>query len=285
VTRVSQCHAAKVRVLVKALRHLPLGHQDQFLLLDKSLVPRLVHVTRTGPMNPEGGDVDTAVETASADILQAARDIAAMELTTSPTAEAQLHLPLRHGGCGARVPGVHGIEDQVVPLASAALAQRAMSSGPALLQPFDGPNRTALENTWQQAMAAAPGLWFDEVACLRAALDSKTPASAQSMFAVHQAQAAYDQLPRGMDGSTTDGQIALAWLRSVASLCASTWLETLPAACSPTLSDSEFRAALCRLTAAAQRDTEKLARYSQDEWGSYRFCPSVWRPLGAWARP
>jgi hypothetical protein len=125
VTSVSQCHAAKVRVLVNALRHLPLGHQDH--LLRKSLVPRLVHVTRTGPVNPEGGDVATAVETASADILQAARDIATVDLTTSPTAEAQLHLPLRHGGCGLRVPGVHGMEGQVARLASAALAQRAMS--------------------------------------------------------------------------------------------------------------------------------------------------------------
>jgi hypothetical protein len=284
VTRVSQCHAAKVRVLVKAPRHLPLGHQDQFLLLRKSLVSRLVHMTRTGPMNPEGGDVDTAVETASADIPQAARDIAAMELTTSPTAEAQLHLPLRHRGCGTRVPGVHGIEGQVAHLASAALAQRAMSTGPALLQPFDGPNRTALETTWQHAMAAAPGLWFDEVACLWAALDYNTAASAQSTFVVHQAQAAYDQLLRGMDGSTKDGQIAQGRLCSVASPCPSAWLETLPAACSPTLSDYEFRAALCRLAAAAQRVTEKRARYRQDEWGSYRFHPSLWRPLGAWAR-
>jgi hypothetical protein len=190
VTSVSQCHAAKVRVLVNALRHLPLGHQDQFLLLGKSLVPRLVHVTRTGPVNPEGGDVDTVVETASADILQAARDIAAVDLSMSPTTEAQLHLPLRHSGCGLRVPGVHGMEGQVACLASAALAQRAMSSGPAVLRPFDGPHRTALETTWQQATAAAPGLWSDEVACLRAALDSNAGALAQSTFAVHQAQEA-----------------------------------------------------------------------------------------------
>jgi hypothetical protein len=194
VTSVSQCHAAKVRVLMNALRHLPLGHQDQFLLLRKSLVPRLVHVTRTGAVNPEGGDVDRVVKTASADILQAARDIAAVDITTSPTAEAQLHLPLCHCGCGLRVPGVHGIKGQVARLASAALAQRAMSSGPALLRPFDGPHRTALKTTWQQAMAAAPGLWSHEVACLRAALDSNAAASAQSTFAVHQAQAAYDHL-------------------------------------------------------------------------------------------
>jgi hypothetical protein len=125
-------------------------------------------VTRTGPVNPEGGDVNTAVETASTDILQAARDNAAVDLTTPPPAEAQLHLPLCHSGCGLHVPGVHGIEGQVARLASAALAQRAMSSGPALLRWFDGPHRTALETTWQQAMAAAPGLWIDEVACLRA---------------------------------------------------------------------------------------------------------------------
>jgi hypothetical protein len=148
VTSVSQCQAAKVRVLVNALRHLPSRHQDQFLLLCKSLVPRLMHVTRTGPVNPEGGDVDTAVKKASADILQDARDIAAVDLSTSPTAEAQLHLPLRHGGCGLCVPGVHGIKGQVARLASAALAQRAMSSCRAVLRPFDGPRRTALETTW-----------------------------------------------------------------------------------------------------------------------------------------
>jgi hypothetical protein len=95
-----------------------------------------------------------------------------------------------------------------------------MSLGPALLRPFDGPHRTALKTTWQQAMAAAPGLWPDEVACLRAALDSNAAASVQSTFAVHQAQAAYDHLLRGLDGNTTNGQIAQAWLRSVASPCA-----------------------------------------------------------------
>jgi hypothetical protein len=93
-------------------------------------------------------------------------------------------------------------------------------------------------------MVAAPGLWSDEVACLRAALDSNTAASAQSTFAVHQAQAAYDHLLKGLDGSTADGQIARARLRSVASPCASAWLEALPAARSLTLSDSEFPVAL-----------------------------------------
>jgi transcriptional regulator of acetoin/glycerol metabolism len=47
------------------------------------------------------------------------------------------------------VPGVQGIEGRVARLASAALAQQAMSSGPAVLTPFDGPHRTALETTWQ----------------------------------------------------------------------------------------------------------------------------------------
>jgi hypothetical protein len=130
MTSVSQCHAAKVRVLVNALRHLPLGHQDQFLLLRKSLVPRLVHVTRTGPVNLEGGDVDTVVETASADILQAARDIATVDLTTSPTAEA--HLPLCHGGCGLRVPGVHGIEGQVTRLRRARTTSHELRPSPAV---------------------------------------------------------------------------------------------------------------------------------------------------------
>jgi hypothetical protein len=70
--------------------------------------------------------------------------------------------------------------------------------------------------------------------------------SAQSTFAVHQAQAACDHLLRGLDGSTAGGQIAQAQLRSVASPCASAWLKALPAASSLNLSDSEFRAALRR---------------------------------------
>jgi hypothetical protein len=69
-------------------------------------------------------------------------------------------------------------------------------------------------------MAAAPGLWSDEVACLQAALDTNAAAAAQSTFAVHQAQAADDHPIRGLDGSTADGHIAQAWLRSVASPCA-----------------------------------------------------------------
>jgi hypothetical protein len=117
-----------------------------------------------------------------------------VDLTTSPNAEVQLHLPLRHGGCGLRVPGVHGIKGQVARLASAALAQRAMSSCPALLRPFDGPHHTALESNWQQAMAAAPGLWSDEVTCLRVALDSNAAASAQSTLAVLQRDPAHLKL-------------------------------------------------------------------------------------------
>jgi hypothetical protein len=101
-----------------------------------------------------------------------ARGIAAVDLTASPTTDAQLHLPLRHGECGVRVPGAHGIESQVVRLAFAmrlafaVLALRAMCSGPALLRPFDGPHRTACTATWQEAMAAAPSLWSDKATCL-----------------------------------------------------------------------------------------------------------------------
>jgi hypothetical protein len=42
VTQASQRHTATVHVVLGALRTLPLGHQDQFLLLRRSLVPRLL---------------------------------------------------------------------------------------------------------------------------------------------------------------------------------------------------------------------------------------------------
>jgi hypothetical protein len=114
--------------------------------------------------------------------------------------------------------------------------------GPALLQPFDGPNHTALTTTWQpqaSGLARWPANGRPRIPTL--------PLPPKSTFAVHQAQAAYDGLLRGLDGSTTDGHITQAQLRSVASPCASAWLEALSAASSFTLSDSQFGAALYRL--------------------------------------
>jgi hypothetical protein len=90
LTQVSKRHNNKVRVL---LRNLPLCHQGKFLLLHKSLVARLVHMTSTGTVNPEEGDVDSVVKTTSHDILQVSKDIAAVDLSAL-TVEAQLYLPL-----------------------------------------------------------------------------------------------------------------------------------------------------------------------------------------------
>jgi hypothetical protein len=72
------------------------------------------------------------------DILQATRDLAAVDLTTSLTAEAQLHLPLRQARVGVCVPGAHGIEGQVARLSSA-LAHRATSTAPSLAAALQWP--------------------------------------------------------------------------------------------------------------------------------------------------
>lgn len=90
---MSQRHAAMVCILLGTLPLLPrgpLGHQHQFLLVRKSFVPRLVPRllcpkarTRICPITPEVGNVDAEVMIASADILQAARNIATVDLATS----------------------------------------------------------------------------------------------------------------------------------------------------------------------------------------------------------
>jgi hypothetical protein len=85
---MSQRHAAMVCILLGTLPHLPrgpLGHQDQFLLIRNPLSQGSYtwHAFFFCPITPELGDVDAAVMMSSADILQAARNIATVDLATS----------------------------------------------------------------------------------------------------------------------------------------------------------------------------------------------------------
>jgi hypothetical protein len=212
------CHskgvAANVCVLLDFLKQYPLTLQDRFLVLRKSLLPRLVYLTRTGPVTSDGDIVDADVRSAANRILRAARDFIAEDFIAPPTTDNQLRLPLRLGGCGLRVPGAHGIEGCVSCLLSAALAQAAFNNGPTMLRPFDRPHRAALDATWQAARTAVPELWKPETQDLSEALTKRVLASAQHTFAFNRAQAVFLQLLQSLDSSSPDGQIALASVAS-----------------------------------------------------------------------
>jgi hypothetical protein len=93
-------------------------------------------------------------------------DIAAKDLTASPTVEAQLHMPLRH----MCVPGQHGIKEGIARLSTAALVQRATISDCARLRAFYGLHQTALMVICQHARAEASRLKPDMAAGAWAAL-------------------------------------------------------------------------------------------------------------------
>jgi hypothetical protein len=75
----------------------------------------------------------------------------------SPTAAEQISLPLRLGCCGLPVPT--WTLAAAAQLSSAALTQAALRNAPALLRPFDGPHRGALQQMCHDVQICAPGLW------------------------------------------------------------------------------------------------------------------------------
>jgi hypothetical protein len=119
------------------------------------------------------------------------------DVRASPTAEAQLDLPLRFGGLGLRLPGSGGGERRVAKLSSAAC-----------LRPFDSPLRPALQEVWLQARTKTPDLWDESLAPLDDAYNGNWLGPAQRDFARHRAQRDYDALLAGLDDGTPDGLIA-----------------------------------------------------------------------------
>jgi hypothetical protein len=51
----------------------------------------------------------------------------------------------------------------VARLSSITLTQPALSRGAACLRAFDGPQRPALQEVWQQARTEAPNLWDESL--------------------------------------------------------------------------------------------------------------------------
>jgi hypothetical protein len=144
--------AKAVMSKVEKLVELPLEQQHKHLLLRLSMVPRLTYLMRTGPLDPAAGTMDPSVREAARAIQQAGADMAGLFATL--TAEMQLGLPLRLGGCGLPIPSP--TLSAAARLSSAALMQAALRQGPAIFRPFDGPHCAILQQTWETLKSTAP---------------------------------------------------------------------------------------------------------------------------------
>jgi hypothetical protein len=63
-----------------SIMSLPCSHQDQFLLLGKSMVPHLAYMSCMGPVDRTQGDMDKAISSASGSILNTAEHMLASDL-------------------------------------------------------------------------------------------------------------------------------------------------------------------------------------------------------------
>jgi hypothetical protein len=136
--------------------------------------------------------MDDAVRDAALRIAKAGADMVGPHF--SPTAAEQIGLPLRLGGCGLPVPT--STLAVAARLSSAALTQAALQHAPALLRPFDGPHRDALQQMWHDVQICAPGLWGPDLESLPDPLSDHTLTQAQHTYARHRAQSTYDKLLR-----------------------------------------------------------------------------------------
>jgi hypothetical protein len=174
---------------------LPLELQNQHLLLRLSMVPHTTYLLRARPIHKGAGCMDDAVRDAALRIAKAGADM--VDPLFSPTAAEQIGLPLRLGGCGLPVPT--STLTVAARLSSAALTQAALRHAPALLCPFDGPHRGALQQMWHDVQICAPGLWGPDLKPLPDPLSDHTLTQAQHTYARHRAQSTYDKLLQDVD--------------------------------------------------------------------------------------
>jgi hypothetical protein len=150
---------------VKKLMEVPLELQHKHLLLRLSMVPRLTYLIQTEPLDPAAGTMDASVRGAARVIQQAGADMA--DPFATRTAELQLGLPLRLGGCRLLIPSPK--LSAAARLSSVALTQAALRQGPAIFHPFDGSHCAILQQTWETLKTTAADLCSLETATLQAA--------------------------------------------------------------------------------------------------------------------
>lgn len=224
--------AQKICSLVSKCVGLPLSKQTQFLLLRASLSVRLAHLQRTVPWRQLAVSA-TRVEQA---VLWAAAQIFRLPAGQGPGGSApvpsqeleQMLLPIRHAGFG--LPSSSELGAKAAFLSGAASAQLVMKNAPQMFRPFDGPNRGALEASWQELFDDCAGDcgWPQEVRGI-------TESSLQSALPVAQrdvSRCVADRRAKALLSSFSclapSGKRTAARLRSAASAPASAWITATP---------------------------------------------------------
>jgi len=230
----------KVAELVGKAQELPLAEQDRCLLLRLSLSARLTYAARTAPVGQCAAQVHALLDNAAAAVALGA--VAPLLPFKGHTAAAQLHLPLRLGGLGFR--RLDPDEHAAAGVASLALAQSAMATGPALFRPLDGPQRPLVQATWRRICERAPTISeADDVGDAHARGDL---ANAQRALSKVLQERAHEALLLSEDATSDSGRRTLSRLHSVGCSQAGAWLEALPTHPALTLRNGPFRAALRR---------------------------------------
>jgi hypothetical protein len=158
---------------------------------------------------------------------------------------AQLTLPLRFGGCGIRVITPHMADAAF--LASAAVAETTMRTGPPCFRPFAAPGFAALYADIWASLRADVGdesLWDAASAQLTPKVIDEVLPSAQREFSRFSDERRYAALLASFDGGRIGEARDKSRLLSTACRAATIYLDTLPSCPAFRLGDADFRAAL-----------------------------------------
>ena len=140
----------------------------------------------------------------------------------------QLLLPIRHAGFG--LPSSSGLGAQAAFLSGAASAQLVMKDAPQMFRPFDGPNREALQTSWEVVFyhCAAGCQWPPEMQGIsERSLQSVLPVVTRDVSR-WLADRHWRALLDACDCATVPGKRAAARLLSAASAPASAWITATP---------------------------------------------------------
>jgi hypothetical protein len=144
--------------------------------------------------------VEAAVQRAESHSQDCAFAILGLSRVNGPV-NAQMTLPLRHGGLGLSCTSP--AEGSAAYLAAAATTHQAMITGPGAFRPFDGPSGVQLRTQWASLNDRAGTLWPPEYR--EVSPDSlETIVAAQRKFSLHTAQTRADALLECFDPNTTE---------------------------------------------------------------------------------
>ena len=224
--------------LIDTLMRLPLPAQCTFAVLRQSLQFRLHHLPRIA----ESRHIRASLQRVEKKALAAVLSLIGRE--SSPDVDAQIQLPTRLGGLGFQPLGddMGAVECDAAFLSAAALAQKAMTAGPACFRPFDTAAVAAELSEIYGVLNAAYGFWTPH----ELSPEFVTAGLSSCQRLVHRDNAATRQtlLIRRLQSDRDAGPAALARLHSAACGHSARYLEALPTGPNLQLTDAQFKSAV-----------------------------------------